>query len=282
MSYILPYKIFEEVLFSDKVIINKKSDNQEFLKMINDFDSQNIDTDPIKYVKISEDKDNEHDFKYNNTIKIIYNDNKEHPLFTKKRFFERTGLPSLSAFNIIFKNIINVVYPKYLFDDFNNIDIENEISKQKYKLTRAFNIYNSVTGKYTTIPFTLSAKYNKLTKKYDFFIYVLTITFSTDDSKTYQIFNLENDSNDIEIISVEFIGKKPYIPNDILLQINELKKQEKKDLENSDKPLLIKKPDKLTLVKKPDDKDIKKSDVTNNKPKNIMSSKDFFKKTKKK
>ena len=78
------------------------------------------------------------------------------------------------------------------------------------------------------IPYTLTKKYNESTDKFEFFIYILTITTSRDENRIYKEFNFTYNSeyNEIDFINTVNVGVLPFIKKDIKYLIDELKTDE--------------------------------------------------------
>jgi len=187
---------------------------------------------PIRKIIISDElKNNKFNIDYNTEIGVLYNDSEEHKLFKEKRLYERTPFEDIIEFNAFINEVFNILYPTYFFDTIDkldDIDIFDTSLSQSYNKTYLLSIYNEGSETYFYIPYTLTKNYNEKTNKFEFYIYIITINSSKDETRIYQEFNFDYDYSTGEIIFIDniIIGVTPIIPPKERTKIDKLYSEE--------------------------------------------------------
>lgn len=222
MKHLLHFKLFETPLIGDIMLNNPFG-----------IPKREIDVAPISSIIISDEMNdnNKFDIEYNSVIKILYNDTEKHVIFGEHRLFDRTSFLNTSEFNIFIKNAFRLLYPIFFFDNvdsIDDIDVNNPTINQRNNKTYVLDVYDTNRLKGFSIPYTISKKYNEYTNKYDFFIYIITITPSSDNSRIYTVFNIDfnSNTNQIDLISYEKIGIKPHINTETTDKIKRIQMDE--------------------------------------------------------
>jgi hypothetical protein len=250
MKYLVSFELFEAKSFIGKF-------SEEDLKKLN-----YTKEEPVESSNIIKTGDNNHykiqisdalsytnkfRMEYNPEINIILNDSKKHELFSKTRVFGLTWMETKQEFLSFIKNAFEQIYPKYLFygvDNINDIDLYDYGNIHASDINNASKVYSLYVhrkdGGDFDIPYTLGKKYNIKEKRYDIYIFIMTLRNGHDASRIYQTYNFEYDqpTNKLIFKDAEYIGVDNfrYATNDVKKYIRDTFQKEdelrKRDIDN--------------------------------------------------
>jgi len=220
MKYLMNFELFEAAKSLRDKFTDEYLDKLNYKKpeIVDDPDIIKNSNNPNYYkIRISDSLSYDNRFKmvYNPEVNIILNDNVNHELFSNKRIFGLTWLDDKYEFLLLLKNAFNKIYPEYFFKgvkNINDIDLYDPNCYDASNLSKSSKVYSlHITREYRedfNIRYTLGKKYNIKEKKYDIYIFIITVHYGDDVNRIYQVYNFEYEqtTNNLIFKGSDYIG----------------------------------------------------------------------------